>query len=1262
MKKFFKKSVAIAALSACVCASAIGFITLRDADSKIVHAKENDIVDEFLISSWLNYYSTDVKSYEEQTEELAKSGINFQWHTAYAAACPPAGNLVVPSYEEIEELYSRYGIKYLYDTTTKKYDAALMEKLDNCIGYYIKDEPSAAQFQMTKESYDDYLKKDPSRMPYVNLYPNYAGTTALGGTFSDYVNNWIELIGSENMEYLYYDHYPFTATETVRSTYFSDMETIRKAAYVNGRIKTGGFSQTGWWSGMRKPNEDELRWNLNTFIAYGFKSISHFCWVAPKQVSLQDGGEDMRDHIIDQYGNKTEIYDAMVNYNWQIRQLGQLLMGIDCAHAYHSGANTPQGTEVLPKSFFIQPEDKNSDYIISLFYSKDDSDKYVMIMNNSTSQKKTGSFTIDLTCGVKSLTAYSTTIDPNNLPDPENLKNTLGALREDTIDVSSGRIVGEFLPGEVKIYKINGDNVVISEGVTTPEIALKSGTYIGGIKVAVRSAQPNVKMYYTLDGSFPRVDANGNPLGTTSLYEGPIEVGTNGEWKYYGLRVAAVLNGEYSQLAEADYFISDGTRNVTLGAAVEFYDKQFENRISVDNENKENVSGSVVTDGAHDPYTEVFTKKDANGNNTINGWALVDIGEVTTVNKIITSFWGVWEFEDVIIQTSVDKKTWTTVFNNDTDGSMSSVTGEVGKDGKYVDEMYSGQVFNIEPRSVRYIRVYNVGVGGGILSGKSIWQEISAFSEFDAGEHAEMLLTENSDISSWNKLGNSDWTLQGGVLSVSGTGDWNRAIVFNEKKFKNFIVEGTFSMTDVTPGLVGFELYKTTPTGLLNGNNGYVVFVQHDGRVGAYDGVNGGSFEFGAANAYATNFTPDEFTFRVTSINDLICITINGEPAFSVRNPRANMDAGYIAIHAGTIGISVRDVWVMGLDESNNISAMNFEDCLYEQTETVERAVKIYEEKSVAISALPSEVTFVTVGKKEISVHVSDWECDDYVRTSAGWNTFTAVIDESSLNGVANIFNLTATARVWVSEGFDGTTLQRYISIVESLDPYDFTPESWKEVEQKYQTALEILNDPFTVQNSVNVASYQLYDAINALVNVNQNKDALSELINSCTYERANYTSVSFENYERYLKIAREVESDNLATQAEINEAMKNLRKAVLNLVPLYDKTILAAEVARLKAIDVSLYTAESVSKLTAAISQAENVLAMDSVTVAVGKLAEDDLKAAENGLKPINSDSSQDSSAKDNKKGCGGAVGGNIALTVMGAAAIIALKKRKKD
>lgn len=163
-------------------------------------------------------------------------------------------------------------------------------------------------------------------------------------------------------------------------------------------------------------------------------------------------------------------------------------------------------------------------------------------------------------------------------------------------------------------------------------------------------------------------------------------------------------------------------------------------------------------------------------------------------DKVVTSFWNDWPFEDVIVQVSSDFKTWESLYNSDTDGSMQDVTGETGADKAYKDAMWAGQVIAYGPKSFRYIRAYNVGRGGGGFNGKSVWQEISVFTTF-AGtelEGAENLLGAEARLEDWNALGGSEWTLENGILAVKGTGGWSRALALNDKKYKNFVLEGDF--------------------------------------------------------------------------------------------------------------------------------------------------------------------------------------------------------------------------------------------------------------------------------------------------------------------------------------------------------------------------------------------------------------------------------------------------------------------------------------
>ena len=189
------------------------------------------------------------------------------------------------------------------------------------------------------------------------------------------------------------------------------------------------------------------------------------------------------------------------------------------------------------------------------------------------------------------------------------------------MELSDGEFTAEFLPGEVRIYKLEGDEIVIDEGLELPRISLESGTYTGAQTLRLSTGQKNVSLYYTLDGSYPEVSADGKPGEGTYLYEGEITLGETGKWEYIPFRAVSFKNGEVSRSVNRDFFITENSENVALGKPVSFYDRNFEREIGVRDEKSESATGAVLTDGYHDPYTEVFTKEAGE-----TGWAVVDLG------------------------------------------------------------------------------------------------------------------------------------------------------------------------------------------------------------------------------------------------------------------------------------------------------------------------------------------------------------------------------------------------------------------------------------------------------------------------------------------------------------------------------------------------------------------------------------------------------------------------------------------------------------
>lgn len=370
------------------------------------------------------------------------------------------------------------------------------------------------------------------------------------------------------------------------------------------------------------------------------------------------------------------------------------------------------------------------------------------------------------------------------------------------------------------------------------------------------------------------------------------------------------------------------------------------------------------------------------------------------------------------------------------------------------------------------------------------------------------------------------------------------------------------------------------------------------------------------------------------------------------------MNAGYIAVHAGSIGISVCDLWIMELGEENGCINTEPEDALDYQSETVQRAVALYEKKSEVLSLLPKTVAFSTVNGNTMEIPVNGWTTEDYDRKSAGWYNFTADVDVSSFGRLSNAFGVKATARVWVSAGIDIDAINIYIGIAESLNESDYTPESWAEMAQKLTVALEIIGDPYAVQNSVGVASFQLKDAIDALVNIKQDKEALKEEIAKCkeNYIEGAYTKISYGYYFEALTSAEQIFLSNIASQKEIDGALSKLKKAENSLIALGDKTLLNGAIEEVKALKKSDYTAESYAAVEKALKDAERIFVLGTPTAVQTEIA---VRNLENATKELVSVSTEQKGSDSESSGCNGALG--IPLFGVGAAVGLVLKKRRK-
>jgi hypothetical protein len=253
-------------------------------------------------------------------------------------------------------------------------------------GYIIQDEPGPDHLDWPAETYHKILALDPGKVPYVNLLPDFAVANYEKG----YVEKWIEKADPAKLKYLSFDHYPFMHDGTFKSTYFNNLEIIRKAG-IKYRVKTSCYLQSmGILGAYRRPTAAELRYSAYTALSYGIKNTVWFTYCTP----INQPVEKFTSAIIDSTGLKTDLYEPFKQLNKQIKQLGITLIKLDAVAVYHSGSPEGEGIIKLPADFFCQPEDVNQDFIISHMVHQENGKNYLMIVNKSLTASTPGNFRI----------------------------------------------------------------------------------------------------------------------------------------------------------------------------------------------------------------------------------------------------------------------------------------------------------------------------------------------------------------------------------------------------------------------------------------------------------------------------------------------------------------------------------------------------------------------------------------------------------------------------------------------------------------------------------------------------------------------------------------------------------------------------------------------------------------------------------------------------------------------------------------------------
>ena len=201
-------------------------------------------------------------------------------------------------------------------------------------GFYLYDEPKAPLFANLATVKTALANSGTDvGLSYVNIFPNYASATQIGApSYQAYLDDYMATFQPPMLSF---DFYPYPDWADVHPDYFTNWAAIR-AAGLAADVPTWVFVQAVGWSGRRRPDADELRWQMSISLAYGAKGIQYYrYWSRP----------EFPNALITEDGTRTDLYDAATEINNAfVQPVGRELLPLRSESVLHANyATLPAG-------------------------------------------------------------------------------------------------------------------------------------------------------------------------------------------------------------------------------------------------------------------------------------------------------------------------------------------------------------------------------------------------------------------------------------------------------------------------------------------------------------------------------------------------------------------------------------------------------------------------------------------------------------------------------------------------------------------------------------------------------------------------------------------------------------------------------------------------------------------------------------------------------------------------------------------------------
>lgn len=310
------------------------------------------------------------------------------------------------------------------------------------MGFHVGDEPwSDEAFADCIAAHRIQLKVAPELTPHLNFLPYWEGQekdVLKSPTFSDWAGRMVE---QADLKILCYDCYTqMNPDEAGVHQYYTNLRKFSEAADATGITPWTTLLSVGHFR-YRCPNEDDLRWQLNTAVASGMKGILWFFVYERAPMS------NYRVPPIDEFGDRTETFTWMSRVNRHfLHQFGDFFLNAEHKATYHTVKQYGGYAPFVPgetSDVILDVESVHGLPAVVGFFEKD-GEKFVAVVNNNT--KESGQFRLHVPKTVKTFQRM-------------NWNGTYSDLKTNSHDAhyhetETECIGGDWLaPGQMKVYK-----------------------------------------------------------------------------------------------------------------------------------------------------------------------------------------------------------------------------------------------------------------------------------------------------------------------------------------------------------------------------------------------------------------------------------------------------------------------------------------------------------------------------------------------------------------------------------------------------------------------------------------------------------------------------------------------------------------------------------------------------------------------------------------------------------------------------------------